>query len=192
MECPKCNYPNIVGLANCQDCGYDLRKETLLDSQITIKSQDTNSRKTKGQSKNKDGRNENERKSSSTTVKHSGNNNLRETISDDAYLNPKEDREYNLQPVSLGSKLTYKPLYFDKELEVSRAMVDRDDFSISTEKHAVISKTKGRWYIENTASNSAVFIKVKPGKRLRIELGDIILFGSNKFFEFQKTDEGKE
>jgi len=65
---------------------------------------------------------------------------------------------------------------------ITRDIVDKDDNTISSAEHALIYKEKGKWKIDNKASNKAVFVQVN--KSTEINNGDIILFGGDKFYVF--------
>lgn len=81
-------------------------------------------------------------------------------------------------------KDNYSEIYIDQNYkELNRNDIDEEDFFISGSSHVKFYKKNNKWYIENTSSNSAVFIQIK--KNLMIKNGDIILLGRNKFYEIQ-------
>lgn len=65
---------------------------------------------------------------------------------------------------------------------LNRDMVDPNDRSISISEHCRITNENGRWFIENTASNKALFLQVNSKTELTDDL--IVLIGNSKFFIF--------
>lgn len=76
------------------------------------------------------------------------------------------------------------------KLIINRKKINDDDTTISADKHAVIYKENDEWFIENMASNKAVFLQVKDVSKLKN--GDIILFGADKFYIFVDETESEE
>lgn len=90
--------------------------------------------------------------------------------------------EAKLTAVSLNN-IAGTDLKLDKAVNfIKREMVDKNDRSISINEHCKISKEDGKWYLENLASNKAVFVQVNE----KIELTDdlIVLIGNTKFYTF--------
>lgn len=89
-----------------------------------------------------------------------------------------------LKAVSLSSSPSGKDIQLtNKEVIVNRGLVDESDKTISLEKHARITEQNGKWFIENVASNQALFIQVT--NKTKLENGMIILVGDSKFYQFQ-------
>ena len=95
----------------------------------------------------------------------------------------------SLVPTYLNSDVPqYNPIEFNEEIIIVRGNTDPGDVSISSKPHARIAKKNGKWFLENLASNKAVFVQVNED--VEIKKGSVILLGSEKFYEFiPKIDE---
>lgn len=88
-----------------------------------------------------------------------------------------------LVSVSLG-KVEANDININQDrVQVNRSLVDENDKSISSECHAQITKENGKWYLENFASNKALFAQVTSKIELKKDM--IILIGDSKFYMFQ-------
>ncbi len=87
-------------------------------------------------------------------------------------LNKEDSRDRTMIPVDPSGTI------------INRALVDLDDATISSGKHASITYADGKWHIENCASNKALFVQVKDATTLSD--GDVVLFGIDKFFVFRE------
>ena len=70
----------------------------------------------------------------------------------------------------------------EKQTTIGREDIDSRDGSIS-KNHLSVYEEKGKWYVENQASNQATFMVVN-GKQ-EINDGDLILLGNSKFFKIE-------
>ena len=70
----------------------------------------------------------------------------------------------------------------EKQTTIGREDIDSGDGSIS-KNHLSVYEEKGKWYVENQASNQATFMVVS-GKQ-EINDGDLILLGNSKFFKIE-------
>jgi hypothetical protein len=70
----------------------------------------------------------------------------------------------------------------EKQTTIGREDIDSRDGSIS-KNHLSVYEEKGKWYVENQASNQATFMVVS-GKQ-EINDGDLILLGNSKFFKIE-------
>ena len=70
----------------------------------------------------------------------------------------------------------------DKELNISRDDVDKGDMSLSSTNHIQITydQESETWYLENTASNQAVFIQVNG--KIPITPDMVVLLGQSKLY----------
>ena len=109
--------------------------------------------------------------------------NLKQTMYVDDFLKPK-DTNLRFELLPLGEEVTGAPIKgFDNEIILSRKDIDKDDYSISSQDHIKISNENGKWVLENTSSNGAVFIRIVD--KIEIKENDIIIIGKNKTFLFK-------
>jgi hypothetical protein len=108
---------------------------------------------------------------------------LKRTMYVDDFLKPRDiNLKFELLP--LGEEVTGSPIKgFEEEVILSRKHIDAEDYSISSQDHIKISKEEGKWILENTSSNGAVFIRVVD--KIEIKENDIIIIGKNKTFLFK-------
>jgi len=90
--------------------------------------------------------------------------------------------EAKLTAVSLNN-IAGTDLKLNKAINfIKRDMIDKNDRSISINEHCKISNEDGKWYLENLASNKAVFVQVNEKIELTNDL--IVLIGNTKFYIF--------
>jgi len=97
------------------------------------------------------------------------------------YTEPlRPDPKFKLTSIPRHTETSGKTSEFEgKSVTLNRNNLDRENFTISGQEHAVIENVDGRWFINNKSSLKTTYIQVNS--MMELKDGDIILLGDRMF-----------
>lgn len=213
MDCPKCQHDIWVNNNECFNCGYiiddssdniiqnhdntkitegasvrDLENDrvfinTKSDGKTTLIQNEDGSLQSKTTTGEKNTNEDQQDKINEKDISHKRKD-AKKTLFLDEFNNKRNDKlSFELVPIG-NDEVPLK--FYKEEVVLARNEIDNEDLSISKSDHLVIKKEDGKWVVENTSSNGAVFIMVK-GKTV-LDENDILIIGTNKLFCFKPAD----
>ncbi len=97
------------------------------------------------------------------------------------YLQREEETpKFNMTLVPRHTEATGKKEEFEGEkVTLNRNNLDRENYTISSQEHAVIERLDGKWYLNNKSSLKTTYVQVNAPTELKD--GDVILLGDRMF-----------
>lgn len=181
--CPKCGYPFRPDVAKCPNCNYSVNGSS--QSQVKqMHHQESETTYQRHPTRMVNAEPSPEDAPAPTRKLNSGGGHFRGTINP-YMMDYRPEPAFVLQPILRMNER--KPVE-TVELEGSEVVLSRENTepgnpSITSQEQAVITRSDGRWFIENRSEQNTTF--VQAAKKIELQDGDIILLG-NRLFEFKE------